>query len=108
MTLNRLTNTIKLCGTSRLLERFIVPPQVRRLLDNAKMNGNGEAAAAAGSNGDGPATRSKTSRQRTQSESRRKDLKEERKGIVLWKRPFTTLYYGTAELLINVRDWCSQ
>jgi len=81
---------------------------VRRLLDNSKMNGNGEAAAAAGSNGDGPATRSKTSRQRTQSESRRKDLKEERKGIVLWKRPFTTLYYGTAELLINVRDWCSQ
>ena len=74
----------------------------------SKMNGNGEAAAAAGSNGDGPATRSKTSRQRTQSESRRKDLKEERKGIVLWKRPFTTLYYGTAELLINVREWCSQ
>ena len=71
------------------------------------MNGSGPDLNN-GDRGNGRHTRANSKRQRTLSENRRRELKEERKGIVLWKRPFTTIYYGTAELLINLADWCSE
>ena len=37
--------------------------------------------------------------------SLKQELKEEREGIVLWKRPITTLHYGVMELAITSFDW---
>jgi len=73
---------------------------VKRLVDNIDMNG-GSSNTHGHSNGGGSGRR-----QRTLSESRRRELREERQGIVLWKRPITTIYYGLSELLISTYEWC--
>lgn len=35
----------------------------------------------------------------------REDERHEREGIVLWKRPFTTLHYFSVELCLNVHEY---
>ena len=44
-------------------------------------------------------------RKRTKSQDARKQLKEERAQIVLWKQPLTTLNYGLRELVITSAEW---
>ena len=35
----------------------------------------------------------------------REEERQEREGIVLWKRPFTTLHYFTVELCLNIQEY---
>jgi len=100
--LNLKKDQLKQCVTKRNMSTSGTKQElVKRLMNGSDLNN--------GDHGNGHHnTRSNSKRQRTVSENRRRDLKEERKGIVLWKRPLTTIYYGTAELVINLVDWCSQ
>ena len=46
--------------------------------------------------------------QRTVSADERESLREERSSIVLWRRPFTTINYGTRELALTLAEWAQQ
>merc|ERR1712242_157997 len=46
-----------------------------------------------------------TARVRTRSQAAKERLKEERKQILLWKQPLTTINYSTRELLITLFEW---
>lgn len=47
-------------------------------------------------------------RVRTQSQDQRKQQKEERESIVLWKKPITTIHYASVELVYTIKEWCQQ
>ena len=46
--------------------------------------------------------------QRTSSADERETLREERSSIVLWRRPLTTINYGTRELALTLAEWAQQ
>jgi hypothetical protein len=35
----------------------------------------------------------------------REEERQEREGIVVWKRPFTTLHYFSVELCLNIKEY---
>ena len=49
--------------------------------------------------------RSSSQQQKMTTPAWKQQLKEEREGIVLWKRPLTTVHYSVMELGINVLEW---
>lgn len=38
----------------------------------------------------------------------REEERQEREGIVLWKRPFTTLQYFTVELCLTIQEYAQK
>jgi hypothetical protein len=38
----------------------------------------------------------------------REEERQEREGIVLWKRPFTTLHYFSVELCLNIQEYAQK